>query len=428
MTAEICIMNRLAISLAADSAVTIGYGADKIYTSAEKLFLLAENAPVGLMVYQAADLLDVPWETIIKIYRKRVGRKTFATLQDYVDDFISFLDSERVLFNEESQKYFIQEYTTGCFGYLRNALDEQLNKKIEKDGTIDDSEIRKTFVTVVKNELIEAMKIPLLDNLPEGFYGSIEHQYQSIIDDAREQFFGKLPIYKSTRKDLTKIVIENLIRKNENGNHSGMVIAGFGEVEHLPSQVATIVKGVACNHILCYKSGYTKVKDELSGAIIPFAQQEMVITFMEGIDPDIRSIIEGDTKYLFHGVAEEIFKAVKEQNPEFGDGLHRQVSKNLDTIIEGLITRWKGIRENYASPVVEIVSVLPKDELAAMAESLINLTKFKRRVSMQKETVGGPIDVSVITKGDGFVWVKRRYYFDGKLNPRFMARYSVQEE
>ena len=37
---------------------------------------------------------------------------------------------------------------------------------------------------------------------------------------------------------------------------------------------------------------------------------------------------------------------------------------------------------------MEIVSALPKDELVAMAESLVNLTKFKRRVSREQETAG----------------------------------------
>jgi len=67
---------------------------------------------------------------------------------------------------------------------------------------------------------------------------------------------------------------------------------------------------------------------------------------------------------------------------------------------------------------------LLKDELAAMAEALVNLTKFKRRVSTARETVGGPIDVAVITKGDGFVWVKRKHYFSPDLNPRVIARYQ----
>ncbi len=53
-----------------------------------------------------------------------------------------------------------------------------------------------------------------------------------------------------------------------------------------------------------------------------------------------------------------------------------------------------------------------------MAESLVNLTCFKRRVTLDAETVGGPVDVAVISKGDGFVWVKRKSYFDPGLNPR----------
>jgi hypothetical protein len=51
-----------------------------------------------------------------------------------------------------------------------------------------------------------------------------------------------------------------------------------------------------------------------------------------------------------------------------------------------------------------------------MAEALVNLTKLKRRVSDQQETVGGPVDVALITKGDGFVWVRRKSYYDAALN------------
>jgi len=39
------------------------------------------------------------------------------------------------------------------------------------------------------------------------------------------------------------------------------------------------------------------------------------------------------------------------------------------------------------------------------------------------ETVGGPIDVAVISKGEGFVWIKRKYYFEKEINPHFIAKY-----
>ena len=69
------------------------------------------------------------------------------------------------------------------------------------------------------------------------------------------------------------------------------------------------------------------------------------------------------------------------------------------------------------------VAILPKDELAAMAEALVNLTSFKRRFSPDAETVGGPIDVAILSKGDGFIWVKRKHYFKPELNPHFSTNY-----
>ena len=68
-----------------------------------------------------------------------------------------------------------------------------------------------------------------------------------------------------------------------------------------------------------------------------------------------------------------------------------------------------------------MVYFMPKSDLAAMAESLVNLTSVKRRVSAETETVGGPVDVAVISKGEGFVWIKRKHYFDAELNPRFFV-------
>ncbi len=63
--------------------------------------------------------------------------------------------------------------------------------------------------------------------------------------------------------------------------------------------------------------------------------------------------------------------------------------------------------------------MLPKDELAATAEALVQLASFKRRVVLGAETVKGPIDVAVISKGDGFVWIKRKDYFPPEINQHF---------
>ncbi|MEA1995293.1 MAG: hypothetical protein U9N18_03965 [Campylobacterota bacterium] len=47
--------------------------------------------------------------------------------------------------------------------------------------------------------------------------------------------------------------------------------------------------------------------------------------------------------------------------------------------------------------------------------------------SLESETAGGPIDVAVISKGDGFIWIKRKHYFKPELNPQFFANYYKKE-
>ncbi len=52
---------------------------------------------------------------------------------------------------------------------------------------------------------------------------------------------------------------------------------------------------------------------------------------------------------------------------------------------------------------------------------MVSLTSFKRRVSLDLETVGGSIDVAVISKGDGFVWVQAKHHAKQELNPHLFG-------
>ena len=78
--------------------------------------------------------------------------------------------------------------------------------------------------------------------------------------------------------------------------------------------------------------------------------------------------------------------------------------------------------EAHYAPLRRVVGMLPLDEMAELAETLINLESLKEKVTQPTQSVGGPTDVAVITKNDGFVWIKRKHYFKPVLNPRFFAR------
>src|SRR3954454_4936214 len=104
MTAEIVLLNREAVVMAADSAATVEErGVTKIYHSENKLFMLSKYRPIGVMIYNNVHLCGVPWETIIKEYRKEIKDANFETLREYADSFLNYLRDNQYLFSPDQQ-------------------------------------------------------------------------------------------------------------------------------------------------------------------------------------------------------------------------------------------------------------------------------------------------------------------------------------
>ena len=74
-----------------------------------------------------------------------------------------------------------------------------------------------------------------------------------------------------------------------------------------------------------------------------------------------------------------------------------------------------------------MVEILPLKELAKVASTLVRLSSFEKQLSLEAETVGEPIDVAVISKGDGFIWINRKHYFQADLNHRYFRDYQQNE-
>ena len=91
MTAEVVVLNKSAVALAADSAVTIVVdGVPKPY-QADKLFVLKDDAPVGMMFYGNAEFMGIPWETLVGMYRHASRPRRRSSIRSYAVDFLRFI-------------------------------------------------------------------------------------------------------------------------------------------------------------------------------------------------------------------------------------------------------------------------------------------------------------------------------------------------
>jgi len=160
--------------------------------------------------------------------------------------------------------------------------------------------------------------------------------------------------------------------------------------------------------------------------IVPFGQSEVVASFIDGIDPGIESLLN---KFL-DGVFANYPAVLLDHLPSLSAAQTADAVTKTRTASNLILKKFREAfvefrRKSFVNPIVSTVAVLPKDELAAMAEALVSLTSFKRRFSLDAETVGGPVDVAVLSKGDGFIWIKRKHYFKPELNPHFLTNYFV---
>jgi hypothetical protein len=432
MTAEIAIMNKMGIALAADSAVTIEDAnkgdLKKIYNTANKLFMLSKHHPVGIMIYGSAQLLRVPWETIIKVYRKKLGKKVFGTLQEYSSDFTKYLNNFFSVADQES--YFYLSVAGFFYNYIYSEIDEKIEETTHEKGEINQDEITNIAKEVVNKHYKEINATEILTCFPKNFLSKISRKYKKVLDRVIDDVFEELPFDSDTIHTLREVGFLLCVKDVFVGGTSGVVIAGFGNNEIFPALYSLNVDGVI-NGYLKYKTRSDAIINESNEAtIVPFAQQEMVYTFMEGVDPNYNELIEGYLERFFEQYPQTLVEGLSvtgltdKQKKAVLETLLAHSKKSLKKFNDDLL---QYRRENYIEPIISNVASLPKDELAAMAESLVNLTSFKRRVSMDNETVGGPIDVAVISKGDGFVWIKRKHYFSPELNHHFFSNYFPNE-
>ena len=54
--------------------------------------------------------------------------------------------------------------------------------------------------------------------------------------------------------------------------------------------------------------------------------------------------------------------------------------------------------------MLRVLEIAARGELADTARELVGLNVFKKRIMAQRETVGGEIDVAVISRDGGFQW------------------------
>jgi hypothetical protein len=277
-------MNRLAVVLAADSAATVtqwtGENVESRYfKGSNKIFQLSDHHPVGLMIFDAAEIMRVPWEIVVKTFRSNLGKKSFNTVREYATEFFAFLDQASLLFPTSVQDdiFLDTARTTAVLLVHREQYPD------------DDATRLAGNLQVIETRKAELAAMPFKSGLTEELLNAAVAKWTIPLAEHIEQFrdtFGKgFPDDMSVLA--TVGILEIFKQPDKHLNTTGLVFAGFGDHEIFPALTEFKSCGVVCGKHIAIPASEFAITHDVPARLASFAQTAMSDTFSLGVSQDV---------------------------------------------------------------------------------------------------------------------------------------------
>ena len=138
-------------------------------------------------------------------------------------------------------------------------------------------------------------------------------------------------------------------------------------------------------------------------------------TLMRGINPSLQEKVLSENEQAVAAAKERIIELLQSEGVE-KSVIEKVKTMPSDEICDKFSKDLKDeIQSEFLDGIVDSVDSFNLEDMANMAESFISMTNLQRHISSSDETVGGPIDVAVLTCSGGFEWVKhKKFPADGR--------------
>jgi len=412
MSAEIILLNKLGVAIAADSAITVGKRA-AIFNNAQKIFPFPENIPLAFLYFSSTELMGIPIDVIFRRYMESVQSRKLklSTIRDYLQDLVQFVEKNSDYFTFQAfeprylQMYFSDRYQE----YLqkRKVVVEQQSQPLTEKNLIretflalkqefaSNNQYNKKLQTLPANDYLQKKINPLIKPfLQVEAFGRDEKDDQSLQDD------------EATLLDyFSGFVIESFqwVSSYEEIRKTSIYLAGYGHDALFPAYGGLNLFCTLKGKVIYNEDDFGEVSQNKPGLYKTLAQDDAIESFLTGHNfESLFQIGEDLTTYIKQEIQTHIDK-----NP--GDKTFLEKIQNL--ILKGVDDTLFNSDRRYRTEF-EIRNSLSKMgllDLADYAENLINLQTIRRKYELSLEnqaTVGGPINVAIIDKYQGVRWYK----------------------
>lgn len=432
MTSVVGILNRRGVAIAADSAVTRNVRKEnlsleeKVTNNGNKMVRLSDVDHICILLTGNADFLGVPWDVIVRRYRQLEGKKHNKTVEDAAKSFFDFIASgtkysER-FWNERACGSFLKNIANAIFDEVISRMGSENQRE---NGALKDSELfRSAFIknaSSIAAEYVNKGHCSQLEAYPITEFrktasGSLDEFFNDKCLDykpeyVRNQFYPK-DILEAIRPVFEETLLRVLGSRLDDEmaqiiDPSTLIFVGYGQNQDYPSLVSAIVFGGYASRVNYFISDITCISDTKPVAICPFAQKDVIKSILFGISDDWSKDVKNSLNPDL--IIEEVFKPYEwEEDPGMDTSQFREELDDL--FFEFFLKQKTTCKKNYQD-WEKALENYDLEEMASLADSLINLTGFQRILTFQQEGVGGLVDLGVISKNEGFTWLRRKSWY-----------------
>ena len=351
MTAEVVILNRNGVGIAADSVVTLTGlntpNAVKTYHTQNKLFGLSASEAVAVMVYGNCYFGSFPWETIIKEFRN--NHQPQSTIDKYGEELISYL----VGLVDKSPMMFADDVVMRVARYELSSLRWRVNQA-RKGAAVQslifpEYDVQMAILTILRERLraLEAEPSLRLSEVEADRYVTDSvltgDSWRKLLD---EELF-ELPISDDISNEAIELVKLSLRKTTGIPSSTGVVLAGFGCDEMLPSCTHYWMDGVDMAGLRYAHLSTKHVDDQHDVWILPYAQTEVIDTYLRGMNPRIEAylgtLVRGYIKSELRIELESMMSEISIDDPEAGDVVSSVMTDRIvDDVVNNVTVQFRG--------------------------------------------------------------------------------------
>jgi hypothetical protein len=411
MTAVLGIFNKECVVLAGDSAATYKSQDGLIIKhSANKIFPLTDRPPAAAMVYGASTFLGIPIELILQDFYSQKGQVAFETLEDcknallvHMQHYVAHGEPELHLIHR-----FVQEIMETCLCEHAASSDESDEERFRQAVEKRSKEwacLDRIVSTAIEDEALPDLELEEIVGLAMRHYLATKHTAQLQVDETQIHLVSKHVLLMLSRLPTL--------------SGTGIIVAGYGTTSLFAGYIEMLIEGAYHGKMRFVVKSENSVTHFRPAFVAVFAQSSAAEGFLLGIDAKLHRFFLSRVREMFLDFIHLIVESIEQPQQE-------SLRKALKGVFEESILHLKADLRNfqdreYTHASSQALTLLSQDDLAEIAEALISLTAIKKRISGQPEDVGGPVDITVLTKYGGFTWLKRKPKTPFKTKPKTHA-------